>query len=37
MARDASRPDSLRRQRRAGAVKDAEGTTKWREPVGDCP
>jgi hypothetical protein len=26
MARDASRPDALRRQRRAGTVKDAEGT-----------
>ena len=31
MARDASRPDALRRQRRAGAVKDAEGTAKRRE------
>ena len=32
MARDASRPDAFRRQRRAGAVKDAEGTAKRREP-----
>ena len=32
MARDASRPDALRRQRRAGTVKDAEGTAKLREP-----
>jgi hypothetical protein len=32
MARDASRPDALRRQRRAGTVKDAEGTAKRREP-----
>jgi hypothetical protein len=31
MARDASRPDTLQRQRRAGAVKDAEGTAKRRE------
>ncbi len=32
MARDASRPDAFRRQRRAGTVKDAEGTAKRREP-----
>ena len=32
MARDASRPDAPRRQRRAGAVKDAVGTAKRREP-----
>lgn len=32
MARDASRPDAFRQQRRAGAVKDAEGTAKRREP-----
>ena len=31
MARDASRPDAARPQRRAGAVKDAEGTAKRRE------
>jgi hypothetical protein len=30
MARDASRPDALRRQRCAGAVKDAGGTAKRR-------
>ena len=30
MARDASRPDAIRRQRRAGAVKDAAGTAKRR-------
>jgi hypothetical protein len=30
MARDASRPDALRQQRRAGTVKDAEGTAKRR-------
>ncbi len=30
MARDASRPDASWRQRRAGAVKDAEGTAKRR-------
>jgi hypothetical protein len=32
MARDASRPDAFRRQRRAGTVKDAGGTAKRREP-----
>ena len=32
MARDASRPDALWRQRRAETVKDAEGTAKRREP-----
>lgn len=32
MARDASRPDALRRQWRAGTVKDAGGTAKRREP-----
>ena len=32
MARDASRPDAFRRRRRAGAVKDAKGTAKRREP-----
>ena len=30
MARDASCPDAIRRQRRAGAVKDAAGTAKRR-------
>lgn len=32
MARDASRPDALWRQRCAGTVKDAGGTAKRREP-----
>jgi hypothetical protein len=32
MTRDASRPAALWRQRRAGTVKDAEGTAKRREP-----
>jgi hypothetical protein len=32
MALDASRPDAFRRQRRGGAVKDAEGTAKRRKP-----
>ena len=32
MARDAFRPDALGGARRAGAVKDAEGTAKRREP-----
>jgi hypothetical protein len=32
MARDVFRPDAIRRLRRAGAVKDAEGTAKRREP-----
>jgi hypothetical protein len=32
MARDASRPDATRWQRRTGTVKDAVGTAKRREP-----
>jgi len=31
-ARDAFRPDAFQRARRAGAVKDAEGTAKRQEP-----
>jgi len=31
-ARDAFRPDALWRARRAGTVRDAEGTAKRREP-----
>ena len=32
MARDASRPDAILRQRRAGVVKNAKGTAERWEP-----